>query len=91
MDTAVLEYLTPSIQLFAHEGIEFFRRTAHRANAGFFQLPGDDGIGIHLDDFALNLVNHQPRRAGGRNQPDPGRDIVERGKAGLRGERLDFG
>jgi len=77
--------LTPPIKLFAHEGVEFFRRAAHRADAGFFQLLGDKRVRIHLGDFALNLVDDAARRAGGRNESDPGRDIVERRKPGFGG------
>src|SRR5262245_19172944 len=60
------EHSTPTVQLFAHESVEFLRRAADRADARFFELLGDDGIGIHPDHFALNLVDDGARRAGRR-------------------------
>src|SRR6266498_4502651 len=78
LDSAILEHLPPSVQFFAHESLEFLRRAAHRADTGFLEFVGDDRIGIHLDDLALNLVDDSAWRAGGRHEPNPGRDIVER-------------
>src|SRR5262249_15443945 len=88
--STILEHAIPTVQLFAHEGVEFLGRAAGRADARFFQLLGDDGIGIHLDHFALNLVDDGARRAGRRHQPDPGLDVVERWNAGFDRERLDL-
>src|SRR6516164_1729334 len=88
--STILEHAIPTVQLFAHEGVEFLRRAAGHADARFFQLLGDDGIGIHLDHFALNLVDDRARRAGRRHQPDPGRNVVERRNAGFDRERPDF-
>src|SRR3954447_12951692 len=34
LNSAILEYLTPAVQFFAHEGIEFLRRTARSTDAG---------------------------------------------------------
>src|SRR5262249_6062703 len=87
---AILEHSIPTVQLFAHESVEFLRRAADRADARFFQFLGDDGIGIHLDHFALNLVDDGARRAGRRHEPDPGRNVVERRNAGLDRERPDL-
>src|SRR3954467_14951838 len=86
LDAAILEYPTPAVQFFAHEGIEFLRRTAGSADAGILELFGNDGIGIHLDDFPLNLVDDAARRAGRRHKSDPGRNVVECGDAGFDGE-----
>src|SRR6266566_6410174 len=90
LDSAILEYLPPAVQLFAHESIEFLRRAAHRADAGFLEFVGDDRIGIHLDDLALDLVDDSTWRAGGRHEPNPGRDIVECRNAGFDRERPDL-
>src|SRR6516225_10490663 len=81
--STILEHSIPAVQLFAHESLEFFGRAADRADAGFLEFFGDDGIGIHVDDFALDLVDDGARRAGRRHQPDPGRDVVERRNAGF--------
>src|SRR4029453_11715374 len=91
LDSAILEYLTPPVQFFAHESIEFLRRAAHPADAGFLEFVGDDRIDIHLDDLALNLVDDSAWRAGGRHEPNPGRDIVECRNAGFDRERPDLG
>src|SRR5262245_45664108 len=84
---AVLEYLTPAVELFAHEGAEFLGRAAGGGDAGFLQFVGDDGVGVHPDDLGLNLVDDAARRAGRRYEADPGRDVVERGNAGFDRER----
>src|SRR5262249_31346037 len=88
--STILEHAIPTVQLFAHEGVEFLGRAADRADARFFQLLGDGGIGIHLDHFALNLVDDGARRTGRRHQPDPGRDVVKRRNAGFDRERPDL-
>src|SRR6516165_6880130 len=88
--STILEHSIPAVQLFTHESLEFLRRAADRADARFLQFLGDDGIGIHVDDFALDLVDDGARRAGRRHQPDPGRDVVERRNAGFDRERPDL-
>src|SRR5215468_9421536 len=88
--STILEHSIPAVQLFAHESLEFLRRAADRADARFLQFLGDDGIGIHVDDLALDLVDDGARRAGRRRQPDPGRDVVERRNAGFDRERPDL-
>src|SRR5262249_15143438 len=88
--STILEHSIPAVQLFAHESLEFLRRAADRADARFLQFLGNDGIGIHVDDFALDLVDDGARRAGRRHQPDPGRDVVERRNAGFDRERPDL-
>src|SRR5262249_6616334 len=85
--STILEHSIPTVQLFAHESLEFLWRAADRADAGFLEFLGDDGIGIHIDDFALDLVDDGARRAGRRHQPDPSRNVVERRNAGFDRER----
>src|SRR6516225_4282412 len=68
--STILEHSIPTVQLFAHKSLEFLRRAADRADAGFLEFFGDDGIGIHGDDFALNLVDDGARRTRRRHQPD---------------------
>src|SRR6476619_769589 len=88
---AVLEHPIPAVQFLAHEGFELLRRTARGADAGFFELFGDHGVGIHLDDFPLNLVDDTAWGAGRRHKSDPGRNVVEGGNARLDGKRPDLG
>src|SRR5262249_36053481 len=88
--STILEHSIPTVQLFAHESLEFLRRAADRADARFLEFVGDDGIGIYVDDFALDIVDDGARRAGRRHQPDPGRNVVERRNAGFDRERSDL-
>ena len=87
LDSAVLENLAPAVRLLAQERVEFLRRRADRADAGLLQRFGDCRIVIHRCDLALNLLDDGARRAGGRDKPDPGRNVVERRIARLDGQR----
>src|SRR5919109_4613550 len=89
LDAAVLEYLAPALGLLTHERFEFLRRAAGDADAGILQFIGNDGIAIHADDGALDLVDDGARRAGRRHKADPGRDVIERGQAGGHCQRLN--
>src|SRR3954451_23315511 len=64
LDAALFEYLAPSHEFLAHEGFEFLRSTGGGADARSLELIGNRGIGVDMDDVALDLLDNLARRAG---------------------------
>src|SRR5580704_862051 len=91
LDAAVPEGLLPAHRFLAEEGIELLRRAAGRVDAGFLQPSVERRIRIHRRHFLLNLVDDGARRASGRHEGDPARNVVERRHAGSDRERLQVG
>src|SRR5262245_45774691 len=77
LDAGVVEGLLPAHGFLAEEGVELLGGARYRIETGLFKLVVGGGIGIGACHRALELVDDRPRRAGGRNESDPARHIIE--------------